>query len=189
MKTTSFLVLACVMAVVSWLVAGGCAKKLPEGLLEDAEGGAPLAQYNLGLRYAKGKGVPEDPVAAADWYRKAAEQGFALAQYSLGSAYDQGAGVPQDRYEAVKWHRRAAEQGFALAQYSLGLAYKEGDGVPRDNVLAHKWANLAASRSTGDVREMALNLRELTSWVMTPAEITEAQRLASEWRPTTEVGE
>jgi uncharacterized protein len=35
------------------------------------------AQYNLGVMYAIGQGVPEDDAEAVKWYRKAAEQGHA----------------------------------------------------------------------------------------------------------------
>ena len=44
------------------------------------EQGFAAAQYNLGLMYAEGNGVPEDDGEAARWYRLSAEQGFASAQ-------------------------------------------------------------------------------------------------------------
>ncbi len=40
-----------------------------------AEQGNPIAQYNLGLMYANGFGVPEDNVLAYMWYNLAAAQG------------------------------------------------------------------------------------------------------------------
>ena len=40
-----------------------------------AEQGHADAQYNLGLMYDYGGGVPEDDAEAVRWYRKAAEQG------------------------------------------------------------------------------------------------------------------
>ena len=39
------------------------------------------AQYNLGLMYTNGDGVPQDDTEAARWYRSAADQGHASAQY------------------------------------------------------------------------------------------------------------
>ena len=42
-----------------------------------AEQGVAKAQYNLGLMYYKGEGVPEDDKQAVKWYRLAAEQGLA----------------------------------------------------------------------------------------------------------------
>jgi hypothetical protein len=41
------------------------------------------AQFNLGWKYAKGKGVTKNDVEAINWYRKAAEQGYDLAKDNL----------------------------------------------------------------------------------------------------------
>ena len=49
-----------------------------------AEQGDASAQFNLGLMYDNGNGVPEDDRQAVFWYRKAAEQGVAGAQNNLG---------------------------------------------------------------------------------------------------------
>jgi hypothetical protein len=43
------------------------------------------------------------------------------------------------------------------------------------------WLNLAASRSDDDMRQMAVNVRDDIAAKMTPAQIAEAQRMASEW--------
>ena len=40
-----------------------------------AEQGLARAQYNLGVGYYQGAGVPQDYVAAARWFRMAAEAG------------------------------------------------------------------------------------------------------------------
>ena len=37
-----------------------------------------------------GRGVPQDDVEAAAWYRQAAEQGYAKAQYNLSFMYATG---------------------------------------------------------------------------------------------------
>lgn len=47
-----------------------------------AEGHA-ASQYNLGLMYLHGLGVPANPVRAREWISKAAAQGYALAQQKL----------------------------------------------------------------------------------------------------------
>ena len=39
-----------------------------------AERGSAAAQFNVGMRYATGTGVPQDYAMAASWYRKAADQ-------------------------------------------------------------------------------------------------------------------
>ena len=48
-----------------------------------AKQGNVVAQYNLGLLYDNGRGVPQDYKTAVKWYRLAAEQGDASAQYYL----------------------------------------------------------------------------------------------------------
>ncbi|WP_084143817.1 tetratricopeptide repeat protein [Methylocapsa acidiphila] len=58
--------------------------------------GDPRAQTLLGFMFANGRGVPQNFIVAAGWYRCAAKQGFAAAQYFLGVQYDKGLGVPQD---------------------------------------------------------------------------------------------
>jgi len=55
-----------------------------------ADQGDGSAQFNLGLMYAEGEGVPQDFVAAVAWYRKAADQGYARAQFKLGLMHDTG---------------------------------------------------------------------------------------------------
>ncbi len=48
-----------------------------------AEQGNAPAQYNLGLCYAKGKGVRKSSKEAEKWFRKAAEQGLEPAKKAL----------------------------------------------------------------------------------------------------------
>ena len=144
-----------------------------------AERGEALAQYNLGLLYRKGRGVPQDDVQARQWYEKAAAQGQAKAQYNLGTLYLNGSGVPKDYQQALRWFRMAADQGEALAQTKIGIMYDDGQGVPHDLVQAHKWYNLAATN--GD--KPAAELRDALAKQMTPAQIAEAQQLAREWKP------
>ena len=76
-----------------------------------AEQGDAKAQYNLGLMYAKGYGVPQHDATAVKWFRKAAEQGLAAAQYNLGVMFFNGQGVPNDYVHALKWFNLAAIQG------------------------------------------------------------------------------
>ena len=59
-------------------------------VLKKAKAGDHDAQYNLGIMYAEGQGVPQDYKKAAEWFTRAADQGEALAQTSLGVMYDKG---------------------------------------------------------------------------------------------------
>ena len=147
-----------------------------------AKQGNAGAQNNLGVMYSNGRGVPQDYAKAVEWYRKAAEQGYADAQYNLGVMYDHGRGVPQDDAEAVGWYRKAAEQGYAKAQFNLGNMYILGLGVPLDYAQAHMWYNLATSRyPPGEDRDRVVKNRDIIAKMMTPAQISEAQKLAREW--------
>jgi len=124
----------------------GCGNASLEADLKAAEQGDAVGQYNLGVRYATGEGVPEDAAEAVKWYRMAAEQGYAIAQYNLGVMYANGEGVPEDDAEAAKWYRKAAEQGYVDAQFNLGVMYATGEGVPQDDAEAFKWYRKAAEQ-------------------------------------------
>ena len=111
-----------------------------------ANQGYAFAQYNLGLLYSTGNGVPTDFGEAAKWYRRAADQGYAPAQFELAGMYAIGLGVPQDTAEAAKWDRNAADQGYAWAQFDLARLYDKGQGVPQSFAEAKKWYLKAADQ-------------------------------------------
>ena len=150
------------------------------------------AGFTLGLTVPARAGFDEaaaaykrgDYARAVREWRPLAEQGYSKAQYNLGIMYEKGRGVTQDYAEAARWYRKAAEQGFAEAQYNLGVTYERGHGVPMDFVQAHMWYNLAASRyPPGEDRDKSVKNRDIVAEKMTPAQISEAQKLAREWRP------
>ena len=147
-----------------------------------AEQGDALAQYQVGLMYRKGRGVPQDDAQARKWYAKAAAQGLAKAQFSLGTLYFNGEGGPKDYQQALHWFRLGANQKDALCQTKLGIMYDDGEGVPRDKVQAYMWISLAATN--GD--KSAPMLRDILAKGMTEAQITKAKKLASEWTPKDE---
>ena len=95
------------------------------------------------------------------------------------AAYNRG-----DFATAIREWRPLAEQGNAKAQYNLGVMYDEGLGVPQDYVQAHMWYSLAASRlPPGKDRDKPVKNRDIVAKRMTPAQISEAQKLAREWKP------
>jgi|ERR1039458_1331634 TPR repeat protein len=155
-----------------------------------ADQGDPDAAWHLGVMYDEGQGVPQDYAEAVKWYREAVARGAYIAESYLGRMYYDGRGVPQDDAEALKWFRPAAEQGDVDAQNYLGLMYYDGRGVRQDYVQAHMWLNLAASRVLAGldnkVRDEFIQKRNMVAAKMTPAQIAEAQKLAREWKPTTQ---
>jgi len=76
-----------------------------------AEQGDATAQYNLGVMYDNGRGVPQDYKEAVKWYRLSAEQGFADAQGNLGLMYAKGEGVPQDYVLSHMWFNLSGSNG------------------------------------------------------------------------------
>ena len=94
--------------------AGDYATTLQEWI-PSAEAGDAVAQYNLGIMYYNGKGVPQDYAEAFKWYRLAADQGDADAQYNLGFMYENGQGVLQDNVMAHMWYNIASANGHDKA--------------------------------------------------------------------------
>ena len=139
------------------------------------EQGVAYAQYNLGLMYDNGEGVPENDAEAVKWYGKAADQGHSGAQSNLGFMYDNGEGVPENDAEAVKWYRKAADQGHSGAQYNLGLMYADGRGVPENSIRAYVWWSMAKTQGYADA---ATNL-DILKPQMTPQQIADGQALAA----------
>ena len=140
-----------------------------------AEQGYAFAQYNLGILYEYGNGVPKDYAEAVKWYRLSAEQGYAISQYSLGLMYSNGYGVLKDKAEAVKWWGLSAEQGYAYAQGMLGIMYELGEGVLKDNIIAHMWYNIAS----GNGHKSAGDWRDGRTGFMTASDIKKATDMAN----------
>ncbi|MGV7230061.1 MAG: tetratricopeptide repeat protein, partial [Nitrospirales bacterium] len=69
-----------------------------------AQQGDVKAQFNMGILYEKGQGVPQDFQEAFRWYYLAAAQGDASTQNVLGMLYEYGQGVPQDYPQALYWY-------------------------------------------------------------------------------------
>ena len=101
-----------------------------------AEQGVVEAQYNLGVMYGTGRGVPEDDAEAVRWYRLAADQGNHLAQVILGGMYGNGQGVPQDYVQAHMW---------------FNITTSRATGVQRERAVENR------DRVEGDLTPDAIN--------------------------------
>ena len=110
-----------------------------------------------------------------------AEYADASTQYKVGEMYANSGSRSPAWAEAAKWYRRAAERGLAEAQYSLGSLYADGRGVPQNFMAAHMWLNLAASALL-EQRDKAVELRDQIAELMPREDLSEAQRLATEWK-------
>ncbi|HET7680458.1 MAG TPA: hypothetical protein VFK79_10030 [Xanthobacteraceae bacterium] len=131
------------------------AEKLPPAiggaaLRAAAAAGDAAAEYEVGLRYAEGRGVTADPSEAARWLELAAKRGLAMAQFRLAGFYEKGIGVKKDVETARRLYRTAAEQGNAKAMHNLAVLYAEGAAVKPDYRTAAQWFRLAADHGVSD---------------------------------------
>lgn len=111
-----------------------------------ADQGNAEAQWNLGLMYKLGEGVPQDYAEAVKWFRKAADQGDPDAQQSLGLMYSDGQGVPQDYVQAHKWFNLAAARASrsgaradAIKNRDLVAAKMTPEQIAEAQKLAREW--------------------------------------------------
>jgi localization factor PodJL len=137
------------------MAAPGASDNLPLGiggpeLRAAALAGNPAAEYEIAVRYAEGRGVPQSLAEAARWFERAANRGLAPAQYRLGSLLEKGHGVKKDADAARRLYLAAAEKGNAKAMHNLAVLYAEGiDGAP-DYKTASQWFRKAATRGIAD---------------------------------------
>ena len=102
-----------------------------ESLRKRAERADAVSQFELGVRYYEGRGVPQDRAEAAKWFREAAERGNGPAQYRLGIMRANGEGVAPDPIQAHMW---------------LNLASARMTGKEREDAIHNRF--LVAQRMT-----------------------------------------
>lgn len=83
-----------------------------------AEHGSAVAETMLGVMYATGRGVRENPAIAAGWFHRAASRGYGPAQIALSDAFASGSGVGRDVHEAYFWALAATTGGDRSAEAS-----------------------------------------------------------------------
>ena len=101
------------------LAAAGFAAEDFAETKKKAEAGDADAQYNLGMKYLDGKGVPRDYTEAVNLLQSAAMQGDARAQFELGGMYNNGKGVQSSFIYAHVWWNLAAASGHQEAKSRL----------------------------------------------------------------------
>ena len=150
-----------------------------------ADEGSARALSEIAGMYLLGKGVPQNNYEAIKWYRLAAERGDAWAQQMMGGFFLAGELLPPNYEEAAKWFLLAAMQGEAASQYRLAQMYFDGMGVSQNFMQAYFWSSLAAGHTIFPTTTWfeAKELRSKALRLLTPAEIAEMQRKASEFKP------
>lgn len=126
-------------------------KEKLEQLHSNASKGDPEAQYNLGLCYGYGEGVPVNLEKAKEWLLKADDQGHIGAKADL--VFPPFMCSSEEKKE--RWCK-LAQQGDLIAQYNLGFyyycraypnpEYSNFDPVPQDSEKAVVWFHKAADR-------------------------------------------
>ncbi|MFN7400465.1 MAG: hypothetical protein ACK5SX_15735, partial [Sandaracinobacter sp.] len=119
--------------VAKWR-AGDWSGAVAEWVTPAARGDAD-ALFNMGQAYRLGRGVPQEPKTAIDYYRRAADKGHVAATANLGiTLWQQGRKI-----EALTQLRTAADRGDLRAAYVLGVATFEGDVAPRSPALGYAY--------------------------------------------------
>ena len=130
-------------------------EKLPDGiggpvLRTAALKGDPSAAYEVGVRFAEGKGVPANYDEAAKWYDRAAQAGLVPAIFRLGTLYEKGLSVKKDIDIARRYYLQAAERGNAKAMHNLAVLDADGGGKGANYKSASQWFRKAADRGVAD---------------------------------------
>jgi localization factor PodJL len=112
--------------------------------------GDPSAAYEIGVRYAEGKGVPASYDDAAKWYDRAANAGVVPAIFRLGTLYEKGLSVKKDIDIARRYYLQAAERGNAKAMHNLAVLDADGGGKGANYKSASQWFRKAADRGVAD---------------------------------------
>ncbi|MFV1998072.1 MAG: tetratricopeptide repeat protein [Acidiferrobacterales bacterium] len=120
-----------------------------------AQAGHSLAQYNLGIAYARGLSVERNMLIATYWWERSALQGHRDASYNLGLVYARGEDeIAQNMVQAAHWWQQAAIRGDAIAQFNLGMMYARGEGVKRDIETAIYWWKASANQGFNGAKKM-----------------------------------
>ncbi|MEA2911470.1 MAG: localization factor PodJL, partial [Bradyrhizobium sp.] len=132
----------------------------PSERLPDAIGGPVLraaalkgdaaAAYEIGVRFAEGKGVAPNFDEAAKWYDRAAQAGVVPAIFRLGTLYEKGLSVTKDVDIARRYYLQAAERGNAKAMHNLAVLDADGGGKGANYKNASQWFRKAADRGVAD---------------------------------------
>ncbi|MGY8664408.1 hypothetical protein Q3C01_18950 [Bradyrhizobium sp. UFLA05-109] len=112
--------------------------------------GDATAAYEIGLRFAEGKGVAANYEEAVKWYDRAAQAGVVLATFRLGTLYEKGLGVQKDADIARRYYTQAAERGNAKAMHNLAVLDADGGGRGPNYKSASLWFRKAADRGVAD---------------------------------------
>jgi hypothetical protein len=152
--------------------------------------GNPKGENALGIAYAHGFGVTEDPKNAFEWFYKAALKGNAAAQHNLAALYRSGRGTPKNESIAFDWTLKAALNGEMSSQLLLCSTYQKPSSGEEDLTMAYAWCLIsqapASSQAKSHFSEKQIELLRSHSAqardALSPSQLREATALASAWQ-------
>ena len=119
-------------------------------LREAALRGEGGAAYEVGARFAEGRGTTVNYEEAIKWYERAADKGVVLAMFRLGTLLEKGLGTKKDPDSARRYYLQAAERGNAKAMHNLAVLDADGGGRGPNYKAAANWFKKAAERGIAD---------------------------------------
>ncbi|MCU1296016.1 MAG: Sel1-like repeat [Acidobacteriaceae bacterium] len=122
--------------------------------------GHPDAQYDVGVAYARGQGVPSDYTVASTWLILAMANGEGRAESLIRELTPQ---LSESETGRIRWN--------------LGEMYANGFGAHADKVTAYMWHCLA--EAAGESRSRSAKSR--LALTMTSREVSDANARASLW--------
>ena len=124
-----------------------------------AEGGDKIAQFNLGLMYENGDGIPQD-YSSESPSRK-------MSWLSIRALHLK---------EAEKWYIKSAKKGNSNAMFNLGVMY-HNEKLPKDNpYIAYAWFSVAKENG----HELAERNLDILKAKMTKVQMDKANSLSTE---------
>lgn len=125
-------------------------------IIAAANGGDPVAENALGIKYAQGEsGLPHDNAKAVELYQDSARQGYDKAETNLADMFFFGrGGLAQSYAAALSWYLKAAQQGSPDAQYRLGYMYENGLGADKDAQRAVQFYRSSAEHGNAEAENV-----------------------------------
>jgi hypothetical protein len=91
------------------------------------------AQFNMGIIYYYGWGVPWNPFEAYKAFLSCAEKHMAEGEYAMAQFLTEDLVVSRDYEAAYRWLKMAADSGYAPAREAIDRFEKQGYGKSKDS--------------------------------------------------------
>ena len=85
--------------------------------------GIIVSQYNTGVNYSFGLGIPVDMEKSVYWFQEATKQGHSKAPFNLAILYAKGSNVPKNITLSETYFLLAAERGNKEAKDFISKIY------------------------------------------------------------------